>query len=500
MFPQPFAAMVEKSANCDTRSGTRREFHEMAQYQTFPDAAGDSRTLEKLKSLKLPDLAGRRFLDVGCNEGFFCGYALFEGAERVVGVDYSAGFIARARRRFPRGEFLQQGWERLPEEPFDVILLASALHYAGDQPALVAALVDRLAPGGVLVLELGIASSARSEWVRVKRGIDERLFPSMPMVRDMLEAYAWKWMGPSVSQDGDPVPRHVVHISRMRPHAYLMMQPPAHGKSTIARTLFARASMPVVSGDEVILRSVRGELPVSSKLRTLLSEDHSPYRIDEAVRRTFEAGLGPDLVRAWLLEAAPGDLAVDAYVPEKWHGMVRATLAEAGYHPVTLHWQRVGVPLHSGEESTRRAEAYQAALATAPPLAFVSGEPAPYAGGPCGFVDIVQRRAGQVLVHGWAVDGDGRLPAVFSIRLAGCEHVVADAECRARPDVRKQLGLSHDACGYAFSVPVDDDTSADWLADLEVRAGDGSGVFGPPLRLAAALAGQQGLPAAGAHR
>jgi hypothetical protein len=37
-----------------------------------------------------------------------------------------------------------------------------------------------LAPGGVLVVELGIVSSQASEWVKVKRGIDERFFPTMP--------------------------------------------------------------------------------------------------------------------------------------------------------------------------------------------------------------------------------------------------------------------------------------------------------------------------------
>ena len=73
----------------------------MAQYQSFPDAAGDSRTLDKLKALRLPDLAGKSFLDVGCNEGFFCGFARFLGAGRVVGVDHSEQFIARARVRFP---------------------------------------------------------------------------------------------------------------------------------------------------------------------------------------------------------------------------------------------------------------------------------------------------------------------------------------------------------------------------------------------------------------
>src|SRR3546814_14867320 len=140
----------------------------MTQYQSFPDASGDSRTLEKLKALKLPELGGLGFLDVGCNEGFFCGFAKFQGASRAVGIDQSRAFIERARARFPACEFHQQGWEQLPDGLFDVILLASALHYADDQAALMHRLVERLTPNGVLVLELGIASSEkRSEERRV---------------------------------------------------------------------------------------------------------------------------------------------------------------------------------------------------------------------------------------------------------------------------------------------------------------------------------------------
>ena len=83
----------------------------MAQYQSFPGAAGDSRSLDKLKLLHLPAMAGKRFLDVGCNEGFFCGYAAYLGALRSVGLDQSALFIERARAHFPRCEFIQSGFD-----------------------------------------------------------------------------------------------------------------------------------------------------------------------------------------------------------------------------------------------------------------------------------------------------------------------------------------------------------------------------------------------------
>ncbi len=170
----------------------------MAQYQSFPGAPGDSLTLDKLKALRLPEMAGKSFLDVGCNEGFFCGFAKFQGATRVVGQDHSAGFVARAAARFPECEFHEGDWGTLPPGPFDIILLASALHYATDQEALIHRLVDMLSDNGVLILELGIVTSKASEWVSVQRGSDLRDFPTMPLLRELLKPYAWKWMGPSV--------------------------------------------------------------------------------------------------------------------------------------------------------------------------------------------------------------------------------------------------------------------------------------------------------------
>ena len=101
--------------------------------------------------------------------GFFCGYARFQGASRSVGVDNTRLFVDRARQRFPDCEFHLTGWDSLPDGTFDVILLASALHYADDQPALIHRLVEKLSPDGVLVLELGIYSSGKPEWVKVQR-------------------------------------------------------------------------------------------------------------------------------------------------------------------------------------------------------------------------------------------------------------------------------------------------------------------------------------------
>lgn len=419
----------------------------MAQYQSFPDAAGDSHTLDKLMALHLPALEGRSFLDVGCNEGFFCGFAKFSGAARVVGIDHSADFVRRARSRFPDCEFHSRDWNDLPEGAFDVILLASALHYADDQAALIDRLVDKLSPDGVLVLELGIVRSEKAEWVTVVRGIDERQFPTMPLLDEVLRDKSWKWMGPSVGQSGDPVPRHVVHVSRRRPIAYLLMQPPASGKTSIARRLFEPAGVPVVSGDNVLLNIAHGSLDVSDKLRKVVSAQYSAVAADQTVRQVFEKGLCAELVQAWLAGVDRGDLAIDGFVPETHHAEVEVQLRRAGYLPVLMNWTRTAHALMSKRVLEKQASKYfQALTGSNPPP-----PPAPSAAA-TGYVDDIRIVDGGLVVGGWAIDEQGKLPAQLLVELAG-KHVVVDTGApRARPDVQRHLQAAHADLGYSVVV------------------------------------------------
>src|SRR5690606_23669002 len=148
--------------------------------------------------------------------------------------------------------FRCQSWENLPDERFDVILLASSLHYAQDQEALLHRLVDRLTDNGTLVVEAGIVRNPAPAWVAVERGIDTRAFPTMSLLASVLAPYAWKHIGPSVDQAGDPVPRHVLHVRRRRPYAILLLGTPAAGKSCFSRFVFGDRGPPVVSGDHVV--------------------------------------------------------------------------------------------------------------------------------------------------------------------------------------------------------------------------------------------------------
>lgn len=436
----------------------------MSQYQSFPGAQGDSKTFDKLTALRLPLLEGRRFLDVGCNEGFFCGFAAFSGASRSVGLDRSRECIARARQRFPDCEFHCQSWDALPDGPFDVILLASALHYADDQPALLHRLVEQLDRDGVLVLELGLVASQKSEWVKVTRGIDERWFPSLMKLREILAPYASKWKGRSVDQSGDPVPRHVVHVSRRRPVAYLLMKPPGFGKSSLVKQLFVPAGVRVVSGDKQMVRLVDGELDVPRVMRELVTGDFSRYTIDDSIERVFKHGFGREWVATWVAAAGDGDFAVDGYVPADQHDRVRQYLADAGYLPVLLDWDQPGPPALDDRKLLRKAKAFHRTLGKqAAPIAAddraASGNQASMEG----YVDRIKLTKGRLLVEGWARNANGRVPDVMIVRLKARLLTCSDFDVVARPDVGKHVGTSEDRLGFRIDLDAD---GMKTLADL----------------------------------
>ncbi len=332
----------------------------MTQYQSFPGVKGASESLAKLKSLRLPSLRGKRFLDVGCNEGFFCGYARFDGASEVIGIDKSKAAVERARSRFPDCQFFAQSWEQLPEGKFDVILLASALHYADDQTALIHRLMDRLTDDGTLVLEIGLAPSGKSEWVLVKRSIDERLFPSRGKLAEILEDYAWKIIGHSVQQPGDPLTRYTVHVRRPKPFVFLLLEPPGSGKTTLCRTLFAAAKVPVVSGDLTYRQLSDGRIPASDALAATIRADFSPH-YDRVAEKVLAQGLAKDLVDVWCDRGGGGAFAVDSYVPEKYQDQIQDAFLVRGYVPVKLDWQ-MARSMSTPGDAERKAHGYLESL------------------------------------------------------------------------------------------------------------------------------------------
>ncbi len=106
----------------------------------------------------LPDMAGLRVVDLGCGFGWFCRWALAQGAERVLGLDVSEKMLARARAfgSDPAITYALGDLERLDlaAGSFDLAYSSLALHYIENLGGLFATVHRALVPGGRLVFSI----------------------------------------------------------------------------------------------------------------------------------------------------------------------------------------------------------------------------------------------------------------------------------------------------------------------------------------------------------
>ncbi|WP_421910753.1 class I SAM-dependent methyltransferase [Marinobacter sp.] len=103
----------------------------------------------------LPDLSGKRVIDLGCGYGWFCRSARNAGATEVLGIDLSEKMLARAREltddsgiSYQLGDLEQVA---LPSQAFDLVYSSLTLHYLPDLAPLLGAIYQTLQPGGWLV-------------------------------------------------------------------------------------------------------------------------------------------------------------------------------------------------------------------------------------------------------------------------------------------------------------------------------------------------------------
>jgi SAM-dependent methyltransferase len=102
----------------------------------------------------LPELRGRRVLDLGCGFGWFCRWAGEQGAAEVLGIDVSENMLARARATVDAAiTYLRADMEHLdlPEAAFDLVYSSLALHYIANLAGLMMNVRRTLVPGGHLV-------------------------------------------------------------------------------------------------------------------------------------------------------------------------------------------------------------------------------------------------------------------------------------------------------------------------------------------------------------
>lgn len=101
-------------------------------------------------------IAGKRFLDVGCGNGFWAGRLRALGAT-VVGLDGAANGIAIARAEHPEVRFEERFatetlLAELGEEPFDGIISIEVVEHLYDPRGFMRGCVAALKPGGTIVL------------------------------------------------------------------------------------------------------------------------------------------------------------------------------------------------------------------------------------------------------------------------------------------------------------------------------------------------------------
>jgi SAM-dependent methyltransferase len=113
----------------------------------------------------VPDAAGKRVVDLGCGEGFYCRIARAQGARHVVGIDPSEKMLAVAAERTDDDgiTYVQAFAEDAQVAPSSADLVVSilALHYVEDFDGVVASVWEWLRPRGefVLIVEHPVATA-----------------------------------------------------------------------------------------------------------------------------------------------------------------------------------------------------------------------------------------------------------------------------------------------------------------------------------------------------
>lgn len=131
-----------------------------AQYSQMPRSVGGlDEALEwpYFRDL-LPDLCGKRLLDLGCGFGWHCRYARQQGARSVIGADLSEKMLARARAADSDAgiAYLLSAIEDIdfPPDSFDVVASSLALHYVERFDRVCQQVNHCLADGGAFAISV----------------------------------------------------------------------------------------------------------------------------------------------------------------------------------------------------------------------------------------------------------------------------------------------------------------------------------------------------------
>lgn len=162
------------------------QYAQMARSREGLDGAGEWHQFQKL----FPDVRGKSVLDLGCGYGWHCGYAAWQGADRVLGIDISARMIEEAVKKNAAAEITYRvcGIDEYeyPAETWDCVVSNLALHYIADLDRVYENVYRTLRPGGTFLFNIEhpvFTAAGGQKWIRDEEGtplywpVDDYFYP-----------------------------------------------------------------------------------------------------------------------------------------------------------------------------------------------------------------------------------------------------------------------------------------------------------------------------------
>ncbi len=149
-------------------------------YKKIRDNKVNANNLFEIPALfsMIPDLKGKRILDLGCGFGENCKKFVDCGAERVVGIDISKKMleVAMAENCHSKIEYINMAMEEISQlqDKFDVVISSLAFHYVEDFEGVIRNVYNLLDENGVFIFSqenpLCTCHSGGNRWTKDENG------------------------------------------------------------------------------------------------------------------------------------------------------------------------------------------------------------------------------------------------------------------------------------------------------------------------------------------
>lgn len=147
-------------------------------YKKIRENPESANTIEEKPALfsLIPDLNGKKILDLGCGYGENCTEFLRLGASSATGVDISEKMLEVAKKENPQATYIRGDMNDLSfiKEKFDVVFSSLAIHYIEDFEKLILQVASLLNEGGYFIFSqehpMNTAPLCGPKWTRDQNG------------------------------------------------------------------------------------------------------------------------------------------------------------------------------------------------------------------------------------------------------------------------------------------------------------------------------------------